>query len=163
MKFSLGSEILELLPGGAGQAWTYRLRGESGSFTALEVEPGTYSILLNGNSYEVRTGLLPDGQTWVEMAGRRQQLELRDPRNGVAGNSAAQRAGQAILKAPMPGKVVRILVAEGDSVEAGQGLVVVEAMKMQNEMKAPRAGLVKSIKTKEGATVAAGEGLVVIE
>ena len=63
----------------------------------------------------------------------------------------------------MPGKVVRILVAEGDIVEAGQGLAVVEAMKMQNEMKAPRAGVVKSIKAREGATVSAGEALMVIE
>jgi len=56
-----------------------------------------------------------------------------------------------------------MLVREGEAVEAGQGVVVVEAMKMQNEMKAPRAGVVKSIQTKEGSTVAAGEALLVIE
>jgi biotin carboxyl carrier protein len=63
----------------------------------------------------------------------------------------------------MPGKVVRVLVAPGDQVEAGQGLVVVEAMKMQNEMKAAHAGRVATVPAKEGATVAAGEILATIE
>jgi biotin carboxyl carrier protein len=63
----------------------------------------------------------------------------------------------------MPGKVVRVLVAAGDTVEAGQGLLVVEAMKMQNEMKASRAGRILSVTVKEGATVAAGEVLATIE
>ena len=63
----------------------------------------------------------------------------------------------------MPGKVVRVLVAPGDQVEAGQGLVVVEAMKMQNEMKASLAGRVATVPAREGATVAAGEVLATIE
>ena len=63
----------------------------------------------------------------------------------------------------MPGKVVRVLVAAGDAVEAGQGLLVVEAMKMQNEMKSPRDGIIAKILVAEGATVAAGETLVVIQ
>ena len=63
----------------------------------------------------------------------------------------------------MPGKVVRVLVKPGETVEAGQGLLVVEAMKMQNEMRAPRAGRIVSLPAVEGATVAAGEVLVVIE
>ncbi len=163
MKFELGSKVLELLPGTDSHTWTYSLGGNTGTVNAQLVEAGTYSILLNGKSYEVRTGKATEGRTWVEVAGRRRELDLRDPRNSRGGGPAAQRAGQATLKAPMPGKVVRILVAEGDTVEAGQGLAVVEAMKMQNEMKAPRAGVVKSIKTREGASVAAGEALLVIE
>ena len=67
------------------------------------------------------------------------------------------------MTAPMPGKIVRLLVAEGQTVEAGQGLLVVEAMKMQNEMKAPKAGHVVSLTAREGATVAAGEVLAAIE
>jgi len=62
----------------------------------------------------------------------------------------------------MPGKVVRVLVAEGDTVEAGQGLLVVEAMKMQNEIKAPRSGRVVALAAREGATVAAGDPLATI-
>jgi biotin carboxyl carrier protein len=63
----------------------------------------------------------------------------------------------------MPGKVVRLLVAPGDAVTAGQGLIVVEAMKMQNEIKAPRAGRVLEVRAAEGATVAAGEALLILE
>ena len=63
----------------------------------------------------------------------------------------------------MPGKVVRILVAQGDTVEPGQGVVVVEAMKMQNEMKSPKAGTVREVRTRTDATVTAGEILLVIE
>lgn len=163
MKFELGSEVFELLPGKDSNTWTYSLTDLTGTVDARQVEAGTYSILLNGRSYEVRTGSAAEGRTWVEVAGRRRELDLRDPRNSRGAGASAQRAGQATLKAPMPGKVVRILVAEGATVEAGQGLAVVEAMKMQNEMKAPRAGVVKSIKTREGASVAAGEALLVIE
>ena len=163
MKYEFQGEILELTPHADHASWTYSLGQQTGVVSAIEVEPGTYSILIQGRSYEVRTGPLPEGQTWADVAGRRQHLDLRDPRNGRAGSGSASRSGQATLKAPMPGKVVRILVAEGDIVEAGQGLAVVEAMKMQNEMKAPRAGVVKSIKAREGATVTAGEALMVIE
>ena len=163
MKYQLGAELFELLPNGQPDGWSYSLAGQSGVASAVEVEPGTYSVLVAGRSYEVQTGPLPDGLTWVEVNGRRRELEIQDPRTGRAAAAAAGRAGQAILKAPMPGKVVRILVREGEAVEAGQGVVVVEAMKMQNEMKAPRAGVVKSIQTKEGSTVAAGEALLVIE
>jgi len=63
----------------------------------------------------------------------------------------------------MPGKIVRILVAEGEEVRHGQGIIVVEAMKMQNEMKSPKDGVVKSIKVEDGVNVQAGELLVVIE
>ena len=163
MKYAVFNRLLELLPGAAPGEWTYSLHGQSGTVNAIEVEPGTFSILANGSIYEVRTGPLPDGLTWVDIHGHRQQLDLRDPRNGRAGGGAAGRSGQATLKAPMPGKVVRILVAVGDTVEAGQGVVVVEAMKMQNEMKAPRAGVVQAIETSEGSTVAAGEALLVID
>ena len=63
----------------------------------------------------------------------------------------------------MPGKVVRVLVQPGDAVEAGQGLVVVEAMKMQNEMKSPKAGRVAEVRTRADAAVVAGEALIVVE
>jgi biotin carboxyl carrier protein len=63
----------------------------------------------------------------------------------------------------MPGKVVRVLVIEGQEIEPGQGLIIVEAMKMQNEMKASKAGRVVEIKTRDGATVSAGEVLAIIE
>jgi biotin carboxyl carrier protein len=71
--------------------------------------------------------------------------------------------GRQNLVAPMPGKVVRLLVAAGDEVEAGQGVVVVEAMKMQNEIKSPKTGRVVEIRVVEGATVNANQVLAVVE
>jgi biotin carboxyl carrier protein len=63
----------------------------------------------------------------------------------------------------MPGKVIRLLVADGDTVAAGQGILVVEAMKMQNEIKSPKDGVVKNLKAEPGATVSAGQTLALIE
>ncbi|MDQ3806105.1 MAG: biotin/lipoyl-binding protein, partial [Acidobacteriota bacterium] len=67
------------------------------------------------------------------------------------------------ISAQMPGRVVRVLVEAGQEVEAGQPVVVVEAMKMQNEMKSPKAGAVAEVRARDGATVNAGDVLVIIE
>ena len=127
-----------------------------------EVEPGLYSILKDGHSYQVRVAKYRDGYK-VEVNGTAGAVALRDPRALTRGNSAGGGSGRQSIAAPMPGKIVRVLVAVGDVVEPGQGLVVVEAMKMQNEMKAPRAGVVVDIKTQAGATVTAGDILITIE
>ena len=76
---------------------------------------------------------------------------------------ATQVAGSQRVSAPMPGKVVRLLVSEGQAVETGQGLAVVEAMKMQNEIKSPKSGQVKNLFISEGQTVVAGQEIIVIE
>ncbi|MFY9618637.1 MAG: biotin/lipoyl-containing protein [Pyrinomonadaceae bacterium] len=91
-------------------------------------------------------------------------VTLIDPkrlRSAAAANAEAD--GAARIVAPMPGKVVRVLVEKGASVEAGAGIVVVEAMKMQNEMKAPKAGTVVTLNVEVGATVNGGDVLAVIE
>ena len=75
----------------------------------------------------------------------------------------AAEAGPQKITAPMPGKIVRIMVAVGDEVKAGQGVIVMEAMKMQNEMKSPKDGKVQKILTSEGSTVNPGDTLAVIE
>jgi biotin carboxyl carrier protein len=128
----------------------------------IEVEPGIYSVLWNGRSFEVKIASNGDPMI-VDVHGARIPVEIVDPR--TRRGAAAVRGGedrQAIL-APMPGKVVRVLVNAGDEVEAGQGAVVVEAMKMQNEMKVQKSGRVVSVSAVEGAAVSAGEVLVVIE
>ena len=91
-------------------------------------------------------------------------VTLTDPKRlrGAAATSA-HGDGAARIVAPMPGKVVRVLVAKGESVEAGAGIVVVEAMKMQNEMKAPKAGTVATLNVEVGTTVNGGDVLAVIE
>jgi len=127
-----------------------------------EVEPGVYSVLLEGRSLEVRTIVTPNGLQ-VHVGGRQSTVEVRDPRNASRHSRAAAGTGRQNISTPMPGKVVRLLVSEGDAVDAGQGLVVVEAMKMQNEMKASRAGRVVEVRVRDGETVGAGDTLVVLE
>jgi biotin carboxyl carrier protein len=125
-------------------------------------EPGVYSILMNGRSYDARVEEAPGGILVVVIDGFRFEVEVRDPRRRAGRPGAKGVDGVQSLTAPMPGKVVRVLVNTGDAVEAGQGLVVVEAMKMQNEIKAPRPGRVLALPAREGATVAAGEVLATI-
>jgi biotin carboxyl carrier protein len=117
--------------------------------SVLEVEPGVYSILLDGQSYEVRAADV--------------DIEVEDPRAPRSAGKQAGLEGKQALTAPMPGKVVRVLVTIGDPVERGQGLVVIEAMKMQNEMKSPKQGYVVSLSAIEGATVSAGDVLATVE
>jgi biotin carboxyl carrier protein len=128
----------------------------------VRVEPGVYSVVYGGRSYEARVTAVADGFS-VEVNGRRFHVEVRDPRNARRRLDAGLRGGRQNILAPMPGKVVRLLVQPGDAVEAGQGLVVVEAMKMQNEMKCAHAGIIREVRASAGDTVAAGQVLVVIE
>jgi biotin carboxyl carrier protein len=117
------------------------------------------SVLMNGRVYRVSRG--PGQEVWVN--GRRLSMEVYDPRDLRAGKGAGSNHGRQEIAASMPGKVIRVLVAAGDTVEEGQGLVVVEAMKMQNEMKSPKSGRVAEVRVRADATVGAGEVLVVVE
>ena len=126
------------------------------------VESGVYSVLMDGRSYEARVEQ-SDGRVIVFIDGHRFEFEIQDPRRWSRQAGRAGIEGRSNVVAPMPGKVVRLLAAVGDTVAAGQGLLVVEAMKMQNELKAPKAGHLIGMPVREGATVAAGEVLAVIE
>jgi len=125
-------------------------------------EAGAYSILTNGRVYEAHVEEMPAGLV-VVVDGHRFEVDVQDPRRWRSKAGGRGGEGVASVMAPMPGKVVRVLVAAGDPVEAGQGLIVVEAMKMQNEMKAPRAGRVLKISVQAGSAVAAGDVLATIE
>ncbi len=129
----------------------------------LAVEAGIYSVLVGDRSYEVKIVPGPEGSWFVDLDGRHFAVELRDPRESRGAAHGRAGEGRYTLKSAMPGKVVRVLAAVGDEVEAGQGIVVVEAMKMQNEVKTQRAGKVVQVMTVAGATVAAGEALAVVE
>ncbi len=117
------------------------------------------SVLLNGRSYRVSKGA--GTEIWVN--GRQLSMDVFDPRDLRPGQGMAANHGRQEIAASMPGKVIRILVAAGDTVEEGQGLIVVEAMKMQNEMKSPKSGRVVEVRARPDATVGAGEILVVVE
>ena len=123
-------------------------------------------LLIRGNEvHNVRVEQHgPFGSFEVIMRGRSYQVRIDDPKRLRSNQtSAAHHTGSAEIISPMPGKIVRVLVAEGATVEAGAGVIVVEAMKMQNEMKAPKAGVIAAINAVEGATVNAGDVLAVIE
>jgi biotin carboxyl carrier protein len=128
-------------------------------FELCPTEPGLYWVRLGNRSFQVMRS--PSGHVVVD--GQRIEIEVYDPRNFRSGGKLGSADGPQEVAAPMPGKVVRVLVAAGDAVEAGQGVVVVEAMKMQNEVKSPKAGTIREIRTRADATVAAGEILLVIE
>jgi biotin carboxyl carrier protein len=133
---------------------------------ARETEAGAYLFVVGGRVYECRVeaGTARGGETHVEVSGREFDVTLYDPRRlRAAAVGTAQSLGRAVVAASMPGKVVRVLVAEGAMVEAGTGLVVVEAMKMQNELKSPKAGTVVELRAREGATVNAGDVLAIVE
>lgn len=158
-----GSEhALEIPSNGNSPDRKLRIDGAEIGADVQRIEPGVYSILIDSRSFEVRIEN-GDGLVYASVNGRRVPVEIRDPRARARGGGAISLAGPQSISSPMPGKVVRLLVAEGEEVEAGQGLLVVEAMKMQNEIKSPKAGRVAAIRVREGAPAGAGATLVVVE
>ncbi|MBP7415312.1 MAG: hypothetical protein KA831_01575 [Pyrinomonadaceae bacterium] len=124
-------------------------------------EPGIFA-LRNGHKM-TEAFVSPDGKQ-VVVGGYEFEVEIADPKRlRSAGSDAEHVDGVAEIKTAMPGKVVRILVEVGAEIEKGDGVIVVEAMKMQNEMKSPKTGIVAKINATEGDNVAAGDILVVIE
>jgi biotin carboxyl carrier protein len=129
---------------------------------AVQISPGVYSILVNGRSFEVHAQAATD-HLLLHTASHQFRLEIVDPRFWRRGRDGGiGLAGPQQVPAPMPGKVVRVLVAPGQHIEAGQGLFVVEAMKMQNEIGSPKTGTVERLLAKEGQSVEAGEVLAVV-
>jgi biotin carboxyl carrier protein len=150
-------DILEELP-------EVRFAFDGGAVRGASVtspEPQVYSILIEGRSYDVFVEHTPDGLA-ISVNGYRYEAAVHDPRQWSRKTAGQGGEGVQTVASPMPGKVVRVLVAPGDAVEPGQGLVVVEAMKMQNEMRASRAGKVLTVPVTPGATVTAGEVLATI-
>lgn len=133
-----------------------------GSAAIHEIEPGLYSVLVEGRSHEVK--IVPGAAGWnLDVDGRHFSCEVIDPRENSRPHRIAPGHGRVTLRAPMPGKVVRLLAVEGDCVAADQGVLVVEAMKMQNEIKSPAPGVVVSLPARPGDTVAANQPLAVVE
>ena len=127
-----------------------------------EVEPGLFWFTRDGRSIEVDVSVHGKGYE-VQLRGHRLMVEILDRRALLDRRRSARGTTYTEVRAPMPGKVVKILVEAGDSVDANQGLLVLEAMKMQNEMRAPGPGKVERIAVAEGETVRAGDLLVVVD
>jgi biotin carboxyl carrier protein len=157
------TRTIEVQRNGSG-AIRAQLEGRPVAIDAIEMSSDTYSILLDGSSWEARVS--DDGSDsglLVRCGGADFRVRVRDPRSWRSRrHSVLEAAGPQRVLAPMPGKVVRVLVAVGDEVEAGRGLVVVEAMKMQNEIRAPKSGRIERVLVAEGQPVRTQEALVII-
>lgn len=155
-------------------------------------DSGIYTVELDGSKYQIDAKTMPsqiisaiignksfdidlddsnqeldplDGRVSVRVRGRVVQLEMLEHRRKKMKDAAFAHfahAGIASIKAPMPGKILRYLVKDGDQVTAGQGLVVIEAMKMENELQSPKDGVVISIFSQEGLAVEANALLLTI-
>ncbi len=142
--------------------WSCRLDGRDAAVDAVLVRPDVLSLRIGNRAYEVKSERVAgDLHLWV--GSTRFAVEVRDPRSLRGRARAGDAQGPKKLTAPMPGKVVRLLVRDGDEVQAGAGVAVVEAMKMQNEIKSPKKGTVQKILVSEGAAVNAGDVLAIVE
>jgi biotin carboxyl carrier protein len=127
---------------------------------AIEVAPNVISVLLDGQSHEIRIAPQGDGTLTLQSGHQEFVAEILDPRAWRGRRHGTIEAeGRQQISAPMPGKVVRVLVEAGDTVQAGQGVLVVEAMKMQNEIRSPKTGTVERLLVQEGQAVNAGQAL----
>jgi biotin carboxyl carrier protein len=143
----------------------YILRGAAtelaGEASIEEISPGIFSVLAHNRSVLVQVAPHADGvEVWAGL--NRYVISLADPRDKAIASAKAGAKGPVELRAQMPGKIIKLLAEPGAAIKAGQGLLVVEAMKMQNEVKSPKDGTVGKIYVDEGGTVAAGDLLMVV-
>ena len=156
---SVGGRVLRLEVRGQGPRYAVTLDGRPLDVDVKDTSAGFLSLIVDGASHEA--GVLPrEGGCSVLLHGRVLDVLLDE---GGAASVAPRRGGAARVTAPMPGRLVKVLVEVGQEVAEGQGLVVMEAMKMENELRAPRAGRVKELHARERHTVESGALLVVLE
>lgn len=144
------------------RGWSCRVDGRDVEVDAVLARPNVLSLRIGNKAYEVKCERVgADVHIWV--GSRRFSTEVRDPRSLRGRVRSVHDQGPKKLTAPMPGKIVRVLVSQGTEVEAGAGVLVVEAMKMQNEVKSPQKGRIQKILVSEGAAVNAGDVLAIVE
>ena len=160
--------VLELTP---GEVLSCQFDGVPFDADSVEISPGLYSILIGGQQFCARVSTASDhkhavgngSRYTVEAGGDNYSVEIKDPRRWSRSRGGIAHDGRQQITAPMSGKVVSIMVAEGQQVKAGKGVIVVEAMKMQNEIKSAVTGIVTKLSVAEGQAVNTGETLLTIE
>jgi biotin carboxyl carrier protein len=147
-----------------GENFVVVLDGQRVDADIIKVAASSVSILLGGQSFEVHVTPALEGKLKLQSGPHEFTAEVQDPRAWRGRKHGGLEAeGRQQVLAPMPGKVIRLLVKEGGAVQAGQGLIVIEAMKMQNEIRSPKSGKVERLLAKEGQTVNVGEILAWVE
>jgi len=142
--------------------WSCHVDGREVQVDAVLVRPDVLSLRIGNLAYEVKCERVA-GETHLWVGSQRFVAEVRDPRSLQGRVRDIDEQGPRKLTAPMPGKIVRVLVSQGAEVEVGTGVLVVEAMKMQNEIKSPKKGTIQKILVSEGAAVNAGDVLAIVE
>ena len=166
LQIEAGGELHEIELERGETAGQYRVSVDGVSSTDVEaylLRPGVLSLHIGGKAYRCVLEESTEGAV-IHLAGKRHPYRVDDPRSLKSRRSRhAGTDGPKSVTASMPGRVVRVLAKVGDLVEAHQGIVVIEAMKMQNELKSPKAGKVVQVRAEPGDTVVAGDVLAVIE
>lgn len=140
--------------------WRITLDGAPLDSDAVQIGPNVFSLLTDGHCYEVRVTPAPPGSLLLQCGLTEFIAEVSDPRSWrVRLHGLIEAEGHQKIVAPMPGKIIRVLVQVGDQVVVGQGLVVVEAMKMQNEVRSPKSGTVERLFAQENQPINAGDVL----
>jgi len=159
---------VDLEPGGAPGRFIVTTRGKRRTVDVSWVDAVTLSLIEDGRAHEIRihsrrengaAGIEVEGAIYETSVAKRGRVQVSD---SGALKAEGDPAASVSIRAPMPGRVVRLLVGIGDRVSARQGVVVVEAMKMENELRSPRGGIVKDIVVAPGAAVESGALLLVI-
>ncbi len=160
----LGSEKHEIqLDKNDKGLYQIQLGEEEITVESQRVESDVWSLIIDNKSYEATVQQVK-GKLRITLNGATWDIDVVDPRRRRSkGGAGGAVEGKQVVTSPMPGRVVKIEVAVGDKVEAGQGVVIVEAMKMENELEAEGAGIVKEIKCEAGQAVEDGQVLIVIE
>jgi biotin carboxyl carrier protein len=144
--------------------WSCKVDGQEMEVDAALTARDVLSVLICGKAYEIKRERSLQGELHMVIGSARYAVDVQDPRSLKTRRAVAgAEAGPQKIKAAMPGKIVRVLVSEKEEVKAGQGVIVMEAMKMQNEMKSPKNGRVQKILAAEGSAVNAGDILAIIE
>jgi biotin carboxyl carrier protein len=144
-------------------AYRVRLDGREITVSCVPISAGSLSLIVNGESFDVACERVGE-RLQVSVRGAIYESIVSDPRSlRSQKRSGLADSGEQKLTASMPGKVIRIIASVGDQITAGQGILIIEAMKMQNEVRSPKDGQLKKLLVRQGANVVAGEVLAIIE
>lgn len=153
---------VDLTPAAEPGRWNVQLDGHTVEADAHFIRPGVLSLLLEGRAHRIVLDAdLADPALHLDE--HRIAWQAEDPRSFQRRRRHAGTDGPVTLKASMPGRVVRVLVEHGAHVVAHQGILVIEAMKMQNELKSPKKGVIQKLAVKDGDNVNPGDVLAIVE